>query len=151
MIIRKAKVSDVERIIYLVNFYGKKGLMLQKSSYKVYTNLQSFVVAEIDGKVVGCSALAVLWKDLAEICSLAVDEECVGKGVGRRLVEECIQVARELDVPRIIALTYQAKFFEKMGFSFVDKNEFPRKLWRECIECPKLEECDELAYMLELK
>lgn len=150
MIIRKAKVSDVDRIVYLVNFYGNKGQMLQKSSYKVYTNLHSYIVAEDNGNVVGCSALSVLWKDLAEICSLAVDEKFLGKGIGRKLVEHCIEIARELGLPKVIALTYQDKFFERLGFSFVDKNQFPRKLWRECLECPKLEACDELAYMLEL-
>lgn len=88
--------------------------------------------------------------DLAEITSLAVADQYKGKGAGRMLVDECLKKARKLKITRVIALTYQAKFFEHLGFKQVDKDHFPRKLWRECLECPKLENCDEIAYLYEL-
>ena len=122
LIIRKPTVNDVPQILELINGYANAQMMLNKSHYRIYTTLQNFIVAEHDNKICGCCALNILWSDLGEICSL----------------------------PRIITLTYQDKFFEKMGFVFSDKNAFPRKLWRECLECPKLEHCDELAYVLEL-
>ncbi len=150
MLIREATVEDVEDIVNLINYHASKGLMLPKTPYKVYSNIQNFFVVEEEGKVVGCVSLNVLWKDIAEICSLAVDSNYFGRGIGRMLISKCIEKARKLKLERLIALTYQDKFFEKMGFVLSDKDKFPRKLWRECLECPKLEVCDEKAYVYEL-
>ena len=150
MLIREATVEDVEDIVNLINYHASKGLMLPKTPYKVYSNIQNFFVVEEEGKVVGCVSLNVLWKDIAEICSLAVDSNYFGRGIGRMLISKCIEKARKLKLERVIALTYQDKFFEKMGFVLSDKDKFPRKLWRECLECPKLEVCDEKAYVYEL-
>jgi len=149
--IRKASVDDVDAILKLVNYYAEKELLLRKSAFKVYTKLQNFYIAETEKKVVGCVSLVVLWKDLAEICSLAVDEQYLRRRIGKKLVNKCIEQAKLLKVTKIIALTYKDKFFEKMGFHFVDKNIFPRKLMWECLECPKLDECDELAYLMNLE
>ncbi|MBN2546180.1 MAG: N-acetyltransferase [Spirochaetes bacterium] len=147
MIIREATVDDADIIVELVNCHADKGLMLSKTPYKVFSTIQNFFVAEKDGKVIGCVSLSVIWRDLCEVCSLAVADDYKGQGIGKKLVEVCIERARKLKIPRVIALTYQNKFFEKLGFKFVDKDKFPRKLWRECLECPKLEQCDELAYV----
>ncbi len=149
--IRKASVDDVDAILKLVNYYAEKELLLRKSAFKVYTKLQNFYIAETEKKVVGCVSLVVLWEDLAEICSLAVDEQYLRRGIGKKLVNKCIEQAKLLKVTKIIALTYKDKFFEKIGFHFVDKNIFPRKLMWECLECPKLDECDELAYLMNLE
>ena len=149
--IRKASVDDVDAILKLVNYYAEKELLLRKSAFKVYIKLQNFYIAETEKKVVGCVSLVVLWKDLAEICSLAVDEQYLRRGIGKKLVNKCIEQAKFLKVTKIIALTYKDKFFEKIGFHFVDKNIFPRKLMWECLECPKLDECDELAYLMNLE
>lgn len=151
MIIREATVKDADTIVKLVNNNANNGLMLSKTPYKIYTTIQNFFVAVDDGIIVGCAALSVLWNDLCEICSLAVNDQYKGRGIGRKLIEQCIEKAKKLEIPRIIALTYQDKFFEKVGFHQVDKDKFPRKLWRECLECPKLENCDEFAYLYEIK
>jgi amino-acid N-acetyltransferase len=150
LIIRKASVNDVDAIIELVNHYAKKGLLLRKSAFKVYSKLQTYLVAQTDERMVGCVSLVVLWKDLAEICSLAVDENHAGKGIGKKLVAHCIEIAKKLEVSQLIALTYQDDFFKKLGFHYVDKDSFPRKLMWECLECPKLEECDEREYLINL-
>lgn len=147
VIIREATVLDVDRIVELINYHAQKGLMLSKTPYKVFSTIQNFFVAIKNNEIVGCAALNVIWKDLAEICSLAVDDKHKGMGIGKKLVEKCIEKAKNLKVPKVIALTYQTEFFEKMGFKLVDKDMFPRKLWRECLECPKLESCDESAYV----
>jgi len=150
MTIREATVDDVDIIVELVNKYAKKGLMLSKTPYKVFTAIQNYFVAEEKGKIVGCVALNVIWKDLCEVCSLAVSDNYKGKGVGKKLVYSCIEKAKMLNIPKVIALTYQDKFFEKLGFKLTDKDRFPRKFWRECLECPKLECCDELACVYEI-
>jgi amino-acid N-acetyltransferase len=150
MEVREASVLDADRIVELVNNHAVKGLMLPKTPYKIYSVIQNFYVVEIDGKVVGCASLNILWKDIGEVCSLAVDSDHFGQGIGKMVVTKIIERARKLKLQRIIALTYQAEFFEKMGFKLADKDLFPRKLWRECLECPKLEACDELAYVYDL-
>jgi amino-acid N-acetyltransferase len=149
--IRKARVDDVDAIVKLINYYANKELLLRKSPFKVFKSLQSFFVAEEDHRVVGCVALVVLWKDLAEICSLAVDEPYMKRGIGKKLVLHCIKEAKELKVSQIIVLTYQDRFIKKLGFHFVDKDTFPRKLMWECLECPRLEQCDERAYLKKLR
>ena len=150
IIIRKASVKDVNDIVRLINQYASESLMLPKTPYKIYTTIQNFFVAESNEKViVGCAALNVLWEDIGEICSLAIDKSYQRQGIATRLVEEAINVAKSIKLPKVIALTYQRAFFEFLGFMLVDKDKFPRKLWRECLECPKLEVCDESAYVLE--
>ncbi len=145
-IIRETTVDDIGAIFELTNNMAAKGLMLSRSKYKIINMLQNFLVAEnTDGKVIGCGAFTLLWTDLGEIMSLAVDPDYHKMGIGKELVLKLIEKGRKLKVPEIIVLTYQVDFFMKMGFSKTDKDKFPRKLWRECLECPKLEKCDETA------
>jgi amino-acid N-acetyltransferase len=147
--IRRATAQDVEAISSLVNRMASKGHMLPRSKYKIITTLMSFLVAEdLGGKIIGCGAFIPLWTDMGEIMSLAVDDEFQGKGVGRDLVNALIKEGKRMCMPEIITLTYQVDFFSSMGFTIQDKDKFPRKLWRECLECPKLEQCDETAMHL---
>ena len=124
LVIRKAQSDDVGAILNLVNFYANKELLLRKSAFKVFKTLQNFFVAEEAGKIVGCAALVVLWEDLAEICSLAVDASYEKRGIGRGLVFQRIKQAKELNVHQVIALTYQDHFFESLGFHIVDKDNY---------------------------
>lgn len=148
---RKAKISDVEHIHQLISNYAGQGLMLGRSRAMLYEGLREFTVAEKDGKVVAMAGLHIIWEDLAEVRALAVDPEYVKTGVGRGLVEKLIEEARELEIPRLFALTYQPGFFEKCGFHIVEKEELDRKVWKECINCPKFPNCDENAMVLDLK
>jgi amino-acid N-acetyltransferase len=143
--IRKATADDVDGIFNLANKYAARGLMLSRSKYKIISMLQCFIVAEDDttSTLVGCGALSLLWTDLAEIMTLAVEESYRRQGIGSKIVNALMDEAIQLKVPETLILTYQVDFFKKMGFELSDKNLFPRKLWRECLECPKLEQCDE--------
>ncbi|MBN1697072.1 MAG: N-acetyltransferase [Spirochaetales bacterium] len=143
--IRKPTVGDVETIFNLTSRMAGKGLMLHRSKYKIITMLQNFLVAEDEetGKVIGCGAFILLWTDLGEVVALAIEEEYQGKGVGKRIVKELLSNARRMQVPEVITLTYKPGFFKKIGFSPADKDRYPRKIWGECLECPKLEQCDE--------
>jgi amino-acid N-acetyltransferase len=147
IIIRKPTIQDVDTIFNLTNRMADKGLMLHRSKYKIVTMLQNFLVAEDDttGKVIGCGALTLLWTDLCEVMALAIEEEYQGKGVGKKLVNELLDIAARLRVPEVITLTYKPEFFQKLGFTLANKSKFPRKVWGECLECPKLEQCDETA------
>ncbi|MDC7126180.1 MAG: N-acetyltransferase [Spirochaetales bacterium] len=144
---RRANTDDVDSIYNLTSSMASQGLMLTRSKYKIVTSLTSFFVAEDKetGKVIACGSLAPLWTDLCEICALAVHPVWQGRGIGAALVNSLVAEAERLKINQVITLTYQVKFFAKQGFETRDKNDFPRKLWRECLECPKLEHCDETA------
>lgn len=144
--IRRAKATDVETIQQLIASHSDRGLMLPRSRFKIFSRLQGFVVAEAEQQqIVGCGALVILWGDLAEIQSLAVASHKLGQGYGKKIVEELIDHARALEIPNVLTLTYQVDFFAKLGFTVTDKDAVPRKTWGECLECPKLECCDETA------
>lgn len=150
MLLRKAKMSDVEDIHRLINDYAAKGLMLPRSRIALYENLREFTVAEEDGAFLGTGALHIIWEDLAEIRALAVAPQATGRGIGRRLVEALLLEARDLQIPTVFALTYQTEFFAKCGFRPVEKDEMPQKVWKECINCPKFPHCDEVATIYEV-
>ena len=145
MNVRSAKISDVEAIHRLISSYAERDRMLFRSMADIFENLQTFTVAEAEEKVVGCCALEVIWADLAEVKSLAVDQANKEKGIGRLLVSAAIDQARLLEVPRVFALTLEPEFFEKLGFEAVEKDTLPMKVWSDCARCPKQENCDETA------
>lgn len=148
--IRKARTSDVPAMQRLVNFFADRGEMLHRSLAQFYENLRDFFVVEENGEVVGCAALHVVWRDLAEIKSLAVAEEAQGRGYGKQLVLACLREAPCLGVERVFALTYKPAFFEKLGFRICDRAELPRKVWTECVYCPKFYDCQEIAVIIEV-
>ncbi len=142
---RSAKIADAKAIYSLVNFHAERDKMLFRSMADIYENLQTFTVAELDGKIVGCCALQIIWADLGEIKSLAVDQANAGAGAGKMLVGAAVQQARELDLARIFALTLTAGFFEKLGFRIIEKEALPMKVWKDCAKCSKQQHCDEVA------
>ena len=145
MNIRSAKISDVEAIYSLINSYAEHDRMLFRSLADIYENLQTFSVAELDGIVVGCCALQIIWSDLAEKKSLAVEQANTEKGIGRMLVAAAVEKAVQMGLPRLFALTLNPAFFEKLGFSVVEKDALPMKVWSDCARCPKQQNCDEIA------
>lgn len=149
--IRKARISDVRPIHGLLTHFAARGLLLPRSLSELYDQLRDCAVYEApDGQVAGVVALNICWEDLAEIRSLAVCEDYQGRGIGRKLVEFCLSEAITLGIFRVFTLTYQTKFFEKLGFRQVDKGLLPHKIWADCIKCPKFPDCDESALLMEL-
>jgi amino-acid N-acetyltransferase len=150
MDVRTARVTDAKTICTLINYYAEHDKMLFRSLAEIYENLQTFSVAEEDGVVVGCCALEVIWSDLAEIKSLAVESGHKSRGVGTKLVTAVVEQARRLGVPRVFALTLEPGFFQKLGFTVVAKEALPMKVWSDCARCPKQQECDEVALVRSL-
>lgn len=144
-IIRKANIGDVPQLHKLINAFAEKGQMLPRSLSEIYENLRDYFVIREKGEAIACVALHILWSDAAETKSLAVAEEMQRKGLGAILVTACLEEARSLGITTVLALTYQPAFFEKYGFKRVDVMQLPRKLWRECYDCPKFPNCDEVA------
>jgi len=143
--IRKARMSDVKAIQQLIADYARKGDMLPRSLSDIYENLRDYFVFEDGGQVIGSGAIHIMWEDLAEVRSLAVQDGKMRRGVGTQLVEACISEAIVLGIARVFALTYKPEFFERLGFHRVDKAELPHKIWTDCLKCAKFPDCDEIA------
>jgi amino-acid N-acetyltransferase len=143
--IRKAILQDARQIHRLLLTYAKDGLVLSRSLMEIFEAIRDFYVFVEGDRVVGAAALNICWEDLAEVRSLVVDESFAGHGIGKHLVEACLSEARTLGIGRVFALTYQQAFFEKLGFSVIEKSELPQKIWGDCIKCAKFPECDEIA------
>ncbi|MFC1541779.1 N-acetyltransferase [Candidatus Latescibacterota bacterium] len=145
VIIRKAVVGDVPSISATINIHAPKGIMLPRPISQIYDNVRDYHVVEYNSKIIGCGALHVTWSDLAEIRALSIQDEFMGKGYGRRIVEKLLEEAKTLEVKNVFVLTYQDKFFRNFGFSEIDKAELPHKIWSECVNCIHFPNCDEIA------
>lgn len=150
MKIRKAKISDLRRIHKLINEFARKEQMLPRALNELYETVRDFFVCEDNGEIYGACALHIMWEDLAEIRSLAVDTRYQGRGIGKKLVNRCLKEAKDLGIKKVFALTYQTEFFKKMGFRDIDKTSLPQKIWGDCLRCPKFPECDEYAVIINL-
>lgn len=151
ILIRKAKMKDVNSIRKIVNQFADEGKMLPLSLNQIYEKLRDFSIIERNGKVIGCGALKIIWKDLAEIRSIAIKKIFQNKGFGKILIETLLKEAKELDIEKVFVLTYKPQFFEKFGFERIPKSKLPHKIWSDCINCPKFPRCDEVAMMKIIK
>ncbi len=143
--IRRAKISDIESLYDLINIYSNKGIVLPRTKKSLSQNIFSIFVAIVDNEVAGTASLAILDTDLAEIRSLVVDESKMNLGIGKRLVEKIKEETERIGIDKLISLTYQVDFFKKCGFEVTVKDKMPQKVWQDCINCPKIHNCDEIA------
>lgn len=143
--IRRAKISDIDSLYELIDIYSNKGIVLPRTKKSLSQNIFSIFVAVIDDTVVGTASLAILDRDLAEIRSLVVDESKTKLGIGKLLVEKIIEETERIGISKLISLTYQVDFFKRCGFEVTVKDTMPQKVWQDCINCPKLHNCDEIA------
>ncbi len=148
---RKATFADVDEIHELIAGYASKGVMLPKPHSTLYETLREFVVAEevASKKIVGVGALHLTWNELAEVRSMAVHEDFSRKGIGSAIVKRLLAEGRAVGVKKFFTLTYRPEFFKSLGFELTTKESLPHKIWKECIECPKFPNCDEIALTLE--
>lgn len=115
--VRPARTHDVLAIRDLVeNYAGDGPRLLRKNTVTLYEDVQEFLIAELDGVVVGCGALHVFWHDLGEVRTLAVSPNCKGKGVGSKIIEALTERAKVLGITRLFCLTFEIDFFTGHGF-----------------------------------
>lgn len=129
-LVRRARTSDVPRIKELIDIYAGR-ILLEKNLVTLYESVQEFWVAEIDGLVVGCGALHVLWSDLGEVRTVAIDTAYAGRGIGHRVVARLLDVARELHLERVFVLTFEVEFFSRHGFEEIDGTPVTRDVYDE--------------------
>lgn len=145
--IRKATIQDIKSIHRLLQEYGKKGELLSRPLSGLYDHVRDFsVFVDVQSdEVLGCCALQFCWEDLAEIRSVAVHPDHVGRKIGSQLIETALAEAKQFHIKKLFVLTYRPGFFARFGFITVDKSELPLKIWADCITCVKFPDCDEIA------
>ena len=150
MQIRPATMSDVPAMAELINYHAQRGDMLHRSMAYLYERIRNFSICLIGNEIVGCCALEPVWADLAEVKSLAVRTDQQGKGAGKALMEQALQIASEIGIKRVFSLTRQPEFFEKHGFTRIERNTLPHKVWSDCLGCPSRDSCDEIALIRQI-
>ncbi|QOC94937.1 amino-acid N-acetyltransferase [Micromonospora craniellae] len=133
--VRPARTTDVRAIRRLIDTYTDDRRLLSKATVTLYEHVQEFRVASrgTDGVVVGCGALHVMWEDLAEIRTVAVDPTCRGRRIGHRIVAELIEAARDLGIARIFVLTFETRFFGSFGFTEIDGAPVPHPVYEQLL------------------
>lgn len=145
MIIRKATQIDAERISELVELGEREGQLLPRTLARIRESIDDWVVADECEAVIGCGSLIAMGPTLSEIRSLAVAPGYRRNGIGSEIVEALIREARARRIPMVFALTRAVPFFEKLGFAVTVREDFPEKVWRDCLICPVRDACDEVA------
>jgi len=145
---RNAVLPDVEHIHAIIEPYADAGTLLPRSMAELCENVRDFVVAEEGGRVIGCGALHLYGMHLAEIRSIAVATEAKGKGAGRALVNALMDEARRQSVTCVCLFTRTPGFFGHLGFQVALRQALPDKIYKDCVTCPKLSNCDEIAMII---
>ena len=145
LVVEPATADDIDAMHQLIETTSRTTTVLPRSRENIGLHLRDFLVVREGARILGCGALALFTRQLAEIKSLVVVPELRGRGVGQRLVRALVDEGRRLGVRRIFALTDNPPFFERAGFTRVDKATLPHKVWNECIHCPKFLNCQEDA------
>lgn len=132
--VRRARTPDVRAIRRLVDTYAGAGpRLLEKATVTLYEDIQEFWVADLGGEIVGCGALHVLWEDLAEIRTVAVDPACRGLGIGHRIVSSLIRTAGDLGLRRVFCLTFEINFFARHGFREIQGTPVSPEVYAELL------------------
>jgi len=145
MSVRRARMSDVNHIFEQVNLQADKGEILPRTLDNIIHDIQNFVVAEIDGKVVGCASLYIYQTGLAEIRSIVVQESAQGQGHGQALVQYLLEFAYQMELKRIIVLTYIPTYFDKLDFHHIDKSILAENIIEDSEPSPHKDPNDEVA------
>jgi amino-acid N-acetyltransferase len=134
VLIRRARTADVRAIRRLIDTYSPGGQLLSKATVTLYEDVPEFRVAETAaGEVVGCGALHVMWEDLAEIRTVAVDPAHRGRKIGHRIVTGLLDTAREIGVARVFVLTFETAFFGSFGFAPIDGAPVPPAVYEQLL------------------
>ena len=147
----KPTVADIQAMQELVKEEVEKGKILLRTEDEMATTIRSYTVVEVDGKMAGFTATHIHSPRLAEVRSLVVGKDFRGLKLGKKLVEACINEAKEYGIKQVLSLTYEKGFFESCGFREIAKEDIPEnKIWADCIRCKHFPICDEIAMVIDL-
>jgi len=142
---RRAVLPDVEQIHALIAQYSPDGTLLPRSLAELSENVRDFVVVEEEGEIISCGALHFYGRHLTEIRSIAVSPKHKGKGAGRVLIDALLEEAEYHRITCVCLFTRIPDFFAKFGFEYARREELPDKIYKDCLKCPRLHACDEVA------
>ncbi|HEY1731791.1 MAG TPA: N-acetyltransferase [Terriglobales bacterium] len=142
---RSAKLPDAFAIEQLIQVHVGDGTLLPRSLSEICENIRDFVVVEKEGEIVGCGALHLYGMHLAEVRSITVTNRSAGRGAGRVLIDALLEEAKKQSVTCVCLFTRIPDFFAKMGFRQVKKEALPDKALKDCVKCPRVNACDEIA------
>jgi len=146
MTLVKPKLGDISKIQNLLRSFVEEGIILKRDDDEIATNIRSYIAIEDKNKFIAIGALHIYSKELGEIRSLAVDKKYQKRGLGKNIVNELEREAKNLKLEKLLTLTYQKEFFEKLGFKEIPKEEVPsQKVWSDCIKCPHFPNCNEIS------
>jgi amino-acid N-acetyltransferase len=145
--VRKAAMRDIPAILGLINGYAAAGVMLPRTEFELSENMRDFAVAHAGGRLVGCGALHFYSPVIGEVRSLAVSPHVKIRGIGRNIIRFLLNEAQEYYLGAVFAFTYVPGFFSRVGFSEVERGALPLKAWKDCLRCPKFQNCDEIAVL----
>lgn len=145
-IIRQARLSDINSLYNMVNYWAQQGENLPRPREDIVRNIQTFAVCVKDEEVLGCACLYVYDSGLAEIRSLGVNPMVQRQGQGRAIVNFLLNRAQRFEIKKVFVLTRNPQFFSKVGFSKTTINALPEKILKDCEHCAKRDRCDEVAY-----
>ena len=129
--IRRATTHDIVGISELIQPLVDRNVLLRKELVTLYEAVQEFRVAEVDGELIGCGALHVMWADLGEVRTVAAHPKVRGLGVGHAVVSKLLDVARELQLQRVFVLTFEIDFFSKHGFVEIEGTPVTAEVYEE--------------------
>jgi argininosuccinate lyase/amino-acid N-acetyltransferase len=138
-------MSDVDSIYQLTNFWADKGEILPRSRDNIIHDIQNFVVAELDGKVVGSASLYIYQTGLAEIRSVVLQDDAQQQGQGKALIQYLLEFAYQMELEQIIVLTYIPKYFQQLGFNLIDKSSLADNIIEDSEPSPHKDPADEVA------
>jgi N-acetylglutamate synthase-like GNAT family acetyltransferase len=145
--VRPARLTDVDAIARLNNFFADQHLMLRRTPEMIALNVDDYLVAVDErGNVLGCGALKEYSPSVAEVAAIAVSNDAQGFGLGRRIVNAVEALARKRGIPEVFALTLEPQFFEALGYVRVDRARYPEKIRRDCIGCARRFACNETCF-----
>ena len=131
--IRPARTADIKAIRKIIDLYTIERRLLTKETVTLYEDVQEFFVAEVNGEVVGCGALHVLWEDLGEVRTVAVLESQRGKKIGHQILEAIVNRAKDLGLKRLLCLTFETKFFASHGFKEITGTPVEPAVYQELL------------------
>jgi amino-acid N-acetyltransferase len=147
----KASLKNIEAMQKLVSPEVESGVILERSSDEMSTNIRSYTLAYVDGVLVGFCALHIHTTSLGEVRSLIVNEKFRGNRIGENLVLSCVEEGRNLGLQKLLSLTYKQSFFENLGFIEIPKESLPEhKIWADCIKCKHFPICNEVSLIKNL-
>lgn len=148
---KKAFLGDIVSMQALVLPEVETGIILERTSDEMATNIRSYTLALHQNKIIGFCALHIHSASLAEIRSLIVSEKFRGNKIGESLINQCINEGRNLGLQKVLSLTYKQSFFENLGFYEISKESLPEhKIWADCIKCKLFPVCNEVSLIKNL-